>query len=133
MWYTKKEADMVKYKAGNIVDCVVSGIADYGIFCNLEDYYSGLIHISEISNGYVSDINNVLKVGDHIKAKILAVDEENLKLKLSIKDLPKFRKRKYSRRKIIESGSGFGILEENLDKWIDDALRKEEERANEER
>lgn len=124
---------MVKYKAGNIVDCVVSGIADYGIFCNLEDYYSGLIHISEISNGYVSDINNVLKIGDHIKAKILAVDEENLKLKLSIKDLPKFRKKKYSKRKIVESGSGFGILKTNLDKWIDEALIKEEKRKDEER
>lgn len=124
---------MVKYKAGNIVDCVVSGIADYGIFCNLEDYYSGLIHISEISNGYVSDINNVLKIGDHIKAKILAVDGENLKLKLSIKDLPKFRKKKYSKRKIVESGSGFGILKDNLDKWIDEALIKEEKRKDEER
>lgn len=124
---------MVKYKAGNIVDCVVSGIVDYGIFCNLEDYYSGLIHISEISNGYVSDINNVLKIGDHIKAKILAVDEENLKLKLSIKDLPKFRKKKYSKRKIVESGSGFGILKDNLDKWIDEALIKEEKRKDEER
>ena len=41
---------MKRYKIGDIVSCVVSGIEPYGIFVVVDKKYSGLIHISEISN-----------------------------------------------------------------------------------
>lgn len=116
--YNINEVFMAKYEVGKIVRGVVSGITDYGIFVRLEDYYNGMIHISEVSYGFVSDMSEVVKVGDVIDATIIEVDDENLQIKLSIKDLAKYKKRKYSRRRIKEVGRGFGLLEDNLEKWI---------------
>ena len=47
---------MNKYEKGNIVVGQVTGIEKYGIFIGLDEFYSGLIHISEISKGYVKNI-----------------------------------------------------------------------------
>ena len=44
---------MKKYKYGEIVTGYVTGIEKYGVFVSLDEYYSGLIHISEISEKYV--------------------------------------------------------------------------------
>ena len=51
------------YKVGKIVKGTVTGIENYGAFVSLENDYTGLIHISEISYGYVKDISNYLKIG----------------------------------------------------------------------
>ena len=75
---------MSDYKIGNIIKGQVTGIEKYGIFINIDPWYDGLIHISEISEGYVKDVNDYVKVGDTIYCQILDVDEENLQLKLSI-------------------------------------------------
>ena len=52
---------MGKYKVNDIVEGLVTGITEYGIFVSLDEYYSGLIHISEISDNFVRDINNFVK------------------------------------------------------------------------
>lgn len=44
---------MTKFKKGEIIKGTVTGIEKYGIFVNLDNYYTGLIHISEISNFFV--------------------------------------------------------------------------------
>ena len=44
---------MLKYDKGKIVTGQVTGIEKYGIFVSLDEFYSGLIHISEISDGFV--------------------------------------------------------------------------------
>lgn len=108
---------MTKYKIGSIVEGSVTGIENYGVFINLDDYYSGLIHISEISHGFVKDINSYVKLGDTIKVKVVGVDDDSCHVKLSIKDID-YRKTKPKRVEIHEVGSGFGILKDNLDNWI---------------
>ena len=50
---------MAEYKVGNIVKGTVSGIETYGAFINFDEYYSRLIHISEISDNFVKNIKNV--------------------------------------------------------------------------
>ena len=50
---------MTKYKVGSTVTGNITGIEKYGAFVSLDDYYSGLIHISEISEGFVKDINDL--------------------------------------------------------------------------
>ncbi len=113
---------MNNYKKGAIVKGQVSGIAKYGIFVNIDQYVSGLIHISEISNGFVRDVNDYVNVDETIFAKIIDIDEENSQLKLSIKDIDFKVKRKG--RKAKETPSGFKPLEENLDKWIKEKLEE---------
>ena len=109
---------MTKYKIGSIVEGSVTGIENYGAFINLDDYYSGLIHISEISHGFVKDINNYVKLGDTIRVRVVDVDDELCHVKLSIKDVD-YQITKPKRVTIEEVGSGFGILKDNLDNWID--------------
>lgn len=108
---------MTKYKIGSIVEGSVTGIENYGVFINLDDYYSGLIHISEISHGFVRNINSYVKIGDRVKVKVVDVDDDSCHVKLSIKDID-YRKTKPKKTKIEEVGSGFGILKDNLDNWI---------------
>ena len=79
---------MTKYERGNIVKGTVTGIESYGVFLTFDNYYSGLIHISEISNGFVKSITDFVSIGDIMYVKILDVDEETSHLKLSIKDIP---------------------------------------------
>ena len=47
---------MSKIKKGRIVRGTVSGVESYGVFVSCDDYYTGLIHISEISHGFVKNI-----------------------------------------------------------------------------
>ena len=69
---------------GSIIEGKVSGIMPFGAFITLPDNKVGLVHISEVSQTYVSDINEHLKVGDVVKAKIIKIDD-NGKVSLSIK------------------------------------------------
>ena len=78
---------MSKYEEGKIVVGCVTGIENYGIFVSLNEYYSGLIHISEITDGFVSNINYFVKIGETIKVRVLEVDDDSFQVKLSIKNL----------------------------------------------
>ena len=120
---------MSKYKKGSIIEGSVTGIENYGVFVNLDDYYSGLIHISEISHGFVKDVNNYVNLGDTIKVKVVDVDDDSCHVKLSIKDID-YRISRPKRVKIQEVGSGFGILKNNLDNWINEKIEEIEEEKN---
>ena len=109
---------MTKYRKGEIVKGCISGIEKYGAFVTLDEYYSGLIHISEISEGFVDNINNFVNIGDTIYAKVLEVDDDNFKVKLSIKNID-YKDNKH-RGKIKESKNGFKPLETNLPLWIEE-------------
>ena len=109
---------MGKYKKNEIVLGMVTGIEQYGIFVSLDEYYSGLIHISEISDGYVKDINNFVNIGETIKVKVLEEDDDDYHVKLSIKNVNYRINRNKS--KIPETGSGFEILSKNLPIWINE-------------
>ena len=69
---------------GEVVDGIITDIMNYGVFVKLNDGKNGLVHISEVSKDYVSNINDVLKSGDKVKVKVLAIDEKG-KIALSIK------------------------------------------------
>jgi len=69
---------------GAILQGKVTGIMSFGAFVSMENGESGLVHISEISNNYISDISQLLSIGDVVKVKVLSVDEKG-KLSLSIK------------------------------------------------
>ncbi len=109
---------MEKYKKDEIVEGLVTGIEQYGIFVGLDEYYSGLIHISEISDDFVRNINNYVNIGETIKARVLESDDDSFHVKLSIKNLNYRIKREKS--KIEETGSGFEILKNQLPIWISD-------------
>ncbi len=71
-------------EVGNVVEGVVSGIAKFGAFVELPDKKVGLVHISEVADEYVSDVNDYLKVHDKVKVKVITIDDRG-KIALSIK------------------------------------------------
>ena len=69
---------------GEVLNGKVTGITKFGAFVSLPDGKSGLVHISEISNGFVSDIRSCLSDGQEVKVKVVSVDEKG-RINLSIK------------------------------------------------
>lgn len=112
----------MEYKIGSIIRGQVSGIEKYGIFINLEESYSGLIHISEISTGYVKEVKDYVSVGDEIYCKVLEIDEDNKHIKLSIKDIN--YKTGGNSKKTKELAEGFKPLKEQLPIWTKDMLEE---------
>lgn len=115
---------MTQYKVGKVVEGIITGVEKYGIFVSLDNFYSGLIHISEISNDFVRNTNDYGMVGETIFVKILEIDEETNHAKLSIKDIDHRIGKTKRRSKIKETGTGFKILEDNLDLWIKEKLNE---------
>lgn len=75
------QARFAALKVGDSVDGVITGVIDFGAFVNV-DGIEGLIHISEISWERVEDPRKYAKVGDKVKAKIIAIDKDRLSLSL---------------------------------------------------
>lgn len=107
-----------EYTTGVVVKGKVTGIQDYGAFVALDEETQGLVHISEITNGYVKDIHDFLKVGDEVEVKVLSVDEKNGKMSLSLKAA----KRKQGKVRIPNpSANGFNTLRDKLTEWIEES------------
>ena len=71
-------------EVGAVVSGKVTGIKKFGAFVQLAPNKTGLVHISEVSDGFVKDISNHFQEGQTIKVKILSINE-NGKMELSVK------------------------------------------------
>lgn len=83
-----QEAKLVNIKEGDIMEGIVTGIVDFGLFVKLgpeDNALEGLVHISEIAWGRVTDINSLYNIGD--KVKVLIVSTADNRVSLSIKRL----------------------------------------------
>lgn len=76
-----------KYKVNTVIEGVVSRITPFGAFIKLDDEINGLIHVSELSDSESGDPSDILKVGEKIKAKIIAIDPDDHRVGLSVKAL----------------------------------------------
>lgn len=82
----------MEFIVGTVLEGKVSGITGYGAFVSFPGGGSGLVHISEIANSYVTDVHDFLTIGQEVKVKVLSVTPEG-KVNLSIKQtLPKEEK-----------------------------------------
>lgn len=71
-------------EVGSKLQGKVTGITNFGAFVELPEGSTGLVHISEVADNYVKDINEFLKVGDEVLVKVLNVEKDG-KIGLSIK------------------------------------------------
>ena len=99
---------------GTIVEGVVTGITNFGAFVELPDKVTGLVHISEVADAYVKDVRDYLKEQDHVKVKVIHVDEKG-KIGLSIKQANPSTKSSRERRQPTVS------FEDKLAKFIKDS------------
>lgn len=91
-----------KLEIGSIVEGKVVRIKPFGAIVSLETGTQGLVHISQIANSFVQNINDHINIGDVVKVKVLSVDEATNKISLSIRDaLPPVPK------PVRPQGSGF--------------------------
>ena len=72
----------MEYKVGQSVSGTVSGITDYGVFVQLENGGTGMIHISKLSNSFVSDIRSFIKRGETVTATVISNDNGKIALSL---------------------------------------------------
>ncbi|MEK3980798.1 S1 domain-containing post-transcriptional regulator GSP13 [Psychrobacillus sp. FSL K6-2836] len=115
------------YKVGDVVTGKVTGIQPYGAFVSLDEQTQGLVHISEITYGFVKEVEEFLTVGQEVEVKILEIDDEAGKISLSMRELqekPALPKRDDRPRKSLQDRvdehdeEGFNTLKEKLADWI---------------
>ncbi|MFD1417355.1 S1 domain-containing RNA-binding protein [Companilactobacillus keshanensis] len=109
-------------EVGSKAEGKVTGITNFGAFVDLGEGQSGMVHISEVADGYVKDIHDVLKVGDTVK--VLVLNEKDHKIALSIKqasDRPRPKRH-------FEKKPQHKPVVENFDDMMSDFMKQSEER-----
>lgn len=105
----------VKLTPGDELSGVVNSIKSFGVFVSLEaGNLTGLIHISELTHGFVSDVSDVVSVGDNVRVRVLSHDEKTGRIALSMKQ-------SYERSIAIgdDWGHPWGDDPNNPTKWAD--------------
>ncbi len=101
----------MELKVGDIVEGKITTITSFGVFVDVGNGNSGMVHISEVARNYVSDIKEHVKVNDVVKVKVLNIGEDG-KISLSIKravppekneDAPRRERRKAPEKQPIDS------------------------------
>jgi len=110
-------------KIGDIVEGVITGIQPYGAFVQLDENNTGLIHISEISDGFVRDIHQYVKVGERVISKIIDIDDEHHQYRLSLKPFGNRTKRSRQNTfyKPIKPTIGFTTIQKMMPIWLEEA------------
>lgn len=120
----------MEIKEGEIIEGIVLSIKKYGAFLSFEDNYIGLLHISEISSKFVSNIFDYFKIGDKISVIVKDVDHTNKKISVTLKGLPNNLnpyKLKEETKKITRyiKEIDFQKIEKTLPNMISDELERE--------
>jgi S1 RNA binding domain protein len=104
---------------GTVIEGKVTGLTNFGAFVQLQDGRTGLVHVSEVADQYVKDINQYLKVGQEVKVKIISIDNDG-KIRLSIKQAQENRPNvsNYESKKSNQDNSSF---EDRLSKFLKDS------------
>ena len=76
---------------GSIYTGKVLKIKPFGAIVSLPGGVPGLVHISQITNGFVQDVGDVLAIGDEVDVRIVSIDTASGKISLSMKDIPQRR------------------------------------------
>lgn len=72
------------FQIGDIVEGKVTGVTKFGAFVEIEENVVGLVHISEVSNTFVKEVGDFVKIGQTVKVKVLRKND-NGKIELSMK------------------------------------------------
>jgi len=102
---------------GSVTEGTVTGITDFGAFVELDAQNTGLVHISEVADTYVKDINKFLEVGEKVTVKIISIDEDG-KIGLSIRQLGDDKKKEKFKK----------ASKKSLDDMIDDFMQESNQR-----
>ncbi|HHT66999.1 MAG TPA: S1 RNA-binding domain-containing protein [Erysipelotrichaceae bacterium] len=122
----------MEYQVGQLILGKVYDVKPYALLMSFEDDVTGLLHISEISDSFIRDIEKYGSIGDEMRVKILSIDEDNGFLRVSYKQVPKeeaFSSHVNRRKAPVMKENEFLPLEEKLDDWIEEAYQKIEKKS----
>lgn len=115
---------------GEVVEGTVLNITDFGAFVQLPEGKTGLVHISEIANTYVKNVNDFLKENEKVKVKVLSIDKGG-KISLSIKKaLPKPKYERNSKNYDAEHHKNRNnniSFEDRISKFLKDSDERQQE------
>ena len=111
---------------GSVVEGVVTGITNFGAFVLLPNGETGLVHISEVADSYVKDINEHLQKKDKIKVKILSVNGDG-KVGLSIRRAVVGENKESQRRGPRPSGAPGLSFEDKISKFMKESDEKQQD------
>ena len=117
----------MEYQVGQLIIGKVYNVKPYALFMSFDDGVTGLLHISEISDSFVRDIEKYGSVGDEIKVKVLTIDKDNGFLRVSYKQVPPeeaYSSHTNQRRLPTVTEEEFAPLRDKLDEWIKDAYSR---------
>lgn len=106
----------MQLEVGAIASGKVSRITKFGAFVELENGKTGLVHISEISNGFVKQVEDHLKEGQEVKVKIVGIGE-NGKIEFSIKRLSEEGERRQAQREEMRKKASETKFEDMMNKF----------------
>lgn len=121
----------MSYRVNDLLIGKVTNVKPYAAFFVFDDGSQGLLHISEINDGFIRDIEKYVSKDDYVKVKILSIDNVNGFMRVSLKQVPEeefYSTHNNSLRsapKIREDD--FAVLEERLPQWIERTLKKAKE------
>lgn len=117
----------MEFEIGQIVIGKVKNVKPYALFLEFGFKVNGLLHISEISDSFIRDIEKYGSVGDELKVKIIDIDKSNGFMRVSLKQVPP--EEAYSTHqdeKVIPVATKkeFAQLKEKMPMWIEETLNK---------
>ena len=115
---------MENLNLNDIITVKITSLRDYGALVLAENGQKGLLHISEISPFYVSNISDFVKENDDVRVKVIEIDSNSGFFKVSLKQLvhnPKRQKRHAQYEHIDENEIDFSPLKAMLPQWIKNA------------
>lgn len=71
-------------EVGKVYNGIINNITNFGCFVDIGIKESGLVHISQLKEGFVSDVNEVVKLHEHVQVKVLEVDQQKKRLQLTM-------------------------------------------------
>mgnify|MGYP001566955930 FL=1 len=108
------------FKLGDMVEGEINRLTPFGAFLKLGEDLNGLIHLSEIGDGNVKDPAEVLKIGDKMKAKIIAIDPSEHRIGLSIKTAG------YKSEKNVDTAAK-KVIKKKVKKTVEEELKEPSE------
>lgn len=124
----------MKFEIGQLVIGKVIKVKPFALFMEFEGGVEGLLHISEISDSYIRDIEKFGSKGDEIKVKIVSIDETNGFLRVSLKKVPAeeaYSTHSNNVRKLPDCDKNdFKPLADHLNEWINKTLEEAKKEEN---
>jgi len=119
---------MSKYQVGQIIEGTIITIRPFGAIMIFESGEKGLLHISQIANTFIRNINRYLKIGKTYKVKVIGIEEDGfLKVSmLQISDEEKEEMRAHNLKEPVDSQNvDFTALKEKLPGWIEEEKKND--------